>query len=281
MKRPTVSVIVIALNEERNLPGLLERLGFADEVVVVDGGSTDRTVAIARSFGVAVETRPFDTFAKQQNFALSLARGDWVLSLDADERPTDAMLSEITRRIRDDRFDAYRVRVRSTIFGRRVRFCGTQDDRQVRLARRGLVRWHGAVHETLECNGPIGQLHAWLDHDPLPDLETFLAKVHRYTTLEAAARVGRGEPPRRRDAWLAPPREALRRLIWKQGWWDGPRGWAFCLLSGLSEWVLADKHGRLWAAAAVCSEKSESCRAAMGIGKMPPRRSSAAVGVAA
>jgi glycosyltransferase involved in cell wall biosynthesis len=246
MKRPSLSVIVIALNEERNLPGLLDRLGFADEVVLVDGGSTDRTVAIARSYGAAVEVRSFDTFAQQQNFALSLARGAWVLSLDADERPTEAMIAEVSRRIVDDHYDAYRVRVRSTIFGRRLRFCGTQDDRQVRLARRSLVRWQGAVHETLECRGRVGQLRAWVDHDPLPDLAAFLTKMHRYTTLEAEARVIRGKPPRRRDVWLAPPREVLRRLVWKQGWWDGPRGWAFCLLSGLSEWVLARKHGRLW-----------------------------------
>lgn len=275
---PNLSVIVIALNEERNLPGLLQRLSFADEVVVIDGGSTDRTLAIARSHGATVETRPFDTFAKQQNFALSLARGEWVLSLDADERPTDAMVREIVRRIQDDRFDAYRVRIRSTIFGRRLRFCGTQDDRQVRLARRGLARWQGAVHETLECRGRIGQLRTWLDHDPLPDLDTFLAKMHRYTTLEAEARLARREPPRRRELWFAPPREVLRRLVWKQGWWDGPQGWAFCLLSGLSQWVLAEKHARLWAdanALATNPKFSPTRRAAL------PVRAKAATGVAA
>lgn len=280
MTRPRLSVIVIALNEERNLPGLLERLNFADEVVVVDGGSTDRTVAIARSYGAVAETRPFDTFAKQQNFALSRARGDWVLSLDADERPTDAMVKEIRRCIRDERYDAYRVRVRSTIFGRRVRFGGTQDDRQVRLARRGRVRWQGAVHETLECGGRIGQLRSWLDHDPLPDLATFLSKMHRYTTLEAEARLARGVPPRWRDAWLGPLREVLRRMVWKQGWWDGPQGWAFCLLSGLSEWILADKHARLWAAAAPGTHKHDVCREATCIA-MPKRRLSTVAGVAA
>src|SRR6185437_155420 len=114
--------------------------------------------------------RPFDNFARQQNYALSLARGDWVLSLDADERPTPEMIAEIGGRVRQARCDAFRVRVRSSIFGRLMRFSGTQDDRQVRLVRRGRARWQGDVHETLEVAGAVGQLRSWLDHDPLPNL---------------------------------------------------------------------------------------------------------------
>lgn len=244
--KPTVSVIIIAQNEERNLPGMLRALDWPDEIVMVDGGSTDATVEIARSFGVKVFERPFDNFARQQNYALSLPTGDWILSLDADERPTAAMIEEIQRATLDERFSAYRVRVRSSIFGRRLRFSGTQDDRQVRLVRRGRAHWTGEVHETLETDGLIGQLRSWLDHDPLPDLPAFLTKMNRYTTLAAEARVTAWLPPQRRDLWIAPAREVFRRLIWKQGLWDGPEGWAFCLLSGLSEWVLADKHRRLW-----------------------------------
>ncbi|OYV93402.1 MAG: hypothetical protein B7Z73_03535, partial [Planctomycetia bacterium 21-64-5] len=116
----------------------------------------------------------------------------------------------------------------------------------LRLVRRGRARWQGKVHESLEVKGAVGQLHTWLDHDPLPTLASFLGKMHRYTTLAAEARIERNRAPRRADAWFAPAREIFRRLIWKQGIWDGPQGWAFCLLSGLSEWVLADKHRRLW-----------------------------------
>jgi glycosyltransferase involved in cell wall biosynthesis len=246
MNRPAISVICITLNEERNLPGLLDRLNWADEVVVVDGGSRDATCAVARSRGARVCQRPFDNFARQQNFALSLARGDWVLSLDADERPTTEMIAEIRQRVRDTRYDAFRVRIRSSIFGRVMRFSGTQDDRQVRLVRRGQARWQGEVHETLETTGAVGQLHSWLDHDPLPNLAAFLTKMHRYTTLAAEARVAGNRAPRGADAWLSPAREVFRRLIWKQGLCDGPEGWCFCLLSGLSEWVLAHKHRRLW-----------------------------------
>jgi glycosyltransferase involved in cell wall biosynthesis len=244
--RPTLSVIIIAQDEERNLPGLLATLTWPDEIVLVDGGSTDATAAIARSFGARVHTRPFDDFCRQQNHALSLARGDWVLSLDADERPTLAMVAEIGRRLPRCRENAFRARIRSSIFGRRMRFSGTQDDRQVRLVRRECAHWAGEVHEKLECRGPIGQLRHWLDHDPLPDLAAFLTKMHRYTTLAACGRLSEGLLPRRRDAWISTVREIFRRLIWKQGILDGPEGWAFCLLSGLSEWVLADTHRKLW-----------------------------------
>jgi glycosyltransferase involved in cell wall biosynthesis len=244
---PTVSVTIIAQNEERNLPGLLATLTWPDEIIVVDGGSTDATAAIARSFGARVEMRPFDDFCRQQNHALSLAECDWVLSLDADERPTPAMVAEIRRRLPNCRENAFRARIRSTIFGRPLRFSGTQDDRQVRLARRRLARWTGEVHETLETSGPIGQLRNWLDHDPLPDLAVFLTKMHNYTTLAADRRLTQAQPPRFRDPWLNPAREIFRRLIWKQGIFDGPEGWAFCLLSGLSDWVLADTHRKAWA----------------------------------
>ena len=92
----------------------------------------------------------------------------------------------------------------------------------------------------------------------MPDLHAFLAKTHRYTSLEAHARVAAGQRPSRRDAWIAPPREVIRRLLWKQGLLDGPEGWAFCLLSGLSEWILARGHRRLWQAARQATPPEES-----------------------
>ena len=228
------------------MPGLLKRLDWVDEIVVVDGGSRDATVQIARAHGCRVTSRRFDTFARQRNHTLRLAGGDWVLSIDADERPTPRMAAEIRRRIVDTRADAFRVPIRSTIFGRRFRGSGTQDDCPLRLFRRRAGRWIGDVHEVLRITGRVQRLQSWLMHETTPDLETYLTKMHRYTTLEAGARVAAGLRPRWRDTWLAPPREVLRRLIWKRGLLDGPAGWAFCVLSGVSQWVLAREHRRIW-----------------------------------
>ena len=220
--RPTITAALITLNEEQNLSELLPLLDWTDEIVVVDGGSRDATVQVARSHGCRVLSRRFDTFTRQRNRALQLARGDWVFSIDADERPGPRLIAEIRRSVWAARHDAFRVPIRSTIFGRPLRRCGTQDDRPVRLFRRGAARWTGDVHETLQVAGRVGRLQSWLTHNTLPDLESFLAKMHRYTLLEAAARTVAGQRPHWRDAWIAPVREIARRLLWKQGLLDGP-----------------------------------------------------------
>jgi len=244
--RPTITAAIIALNEAGNLAELLPRLDWVDEVVVVDGGSRDRTREVARAHGCRVLVRELESFAAQRNYALALARSPWVLSIDADERPTPRLVEEIGRRIGGDRYAAFRIGIRSRIFGRRMRWSGTQDDLPVRLFRRESARWMGDVHEVLRVAGRVGRLRCGLEHNTHPDLDAFFSKVHRYTALEARARVAAGRAPRPLDPWLAPPREVFRRLIWKLGILDGPHGWAFCLLSGLSEWVLAERHRRYW-----------------------------------
>ena len=245
----SISAALITLNEARNLTELLPRLAWVDEVVVVDGGSEDGTADIARGHGCRVVVHPFDTFAAQRNRAIDLAREEWVLSIDADERPTDALIAEVPYRIAG-LHEAFRVPIKSRIFGRPFRHSGTQDDRPIRLFRRARARWVGDVHEVLAIDGLIGILHGPLEHDTLADLPTFLRKMHRYTTLEASHRVAAGRPPRVRDRWLAPPLEVARRLIYKGGILDGTAGVAFGLLSGLSKWVEADKHRKLWRDAA-------------------------------
>lgn len=246
ISQPRLTVAILALNEERNLAELLPQLTWADETLVVDGGSRDRSREVAVQYGARVLWRRFDDFAAQRNHALDAATGEWVLMLDADERPTPRLVSEIAWRIATEKHAAYRTPIRSQIFGRQMRYSGTQDDQPIRLVRRNAARWHGAVHEACRVEGRIGRLRNWLRHCTLPSAEAFLDKMHRYTRLEAAARVARQEPPRRRDAWIAPPREVCRRLFWKLGVLDGPEGWAFCALSGLSAWVGAREHWKQW-----------------------------------
>lgn len=244
--RPTITAAIIALNEERNLAALLPRLAWVDEVLVVDGGSSDATMEIARGHGCRVVQRRFDSFARQRNHAIGLAACDWILSLDADETPSPLLAAEIGERICSARHAAFRLPIRSTIMGSPLRRCGTQDDRPVRLFRAASARWVGDVHERLEVDGRVGTLRHWLSHGTQANIDVFLRKMHHYTTLEARSRVEAGLAPGRLDTWLAPSREIFRRLIYKQGILDGPAGWKFCLLSGLYEWVLADRHRRFW-----------------------------------
>ena len=243
---PTITAAIIAQDEAANLNELLPQLEWIDEIVVVDGGSNDATERVARSAGCRVAVRSFDSFARQRNHALQLAGGDWVLSIDADERPSQRLAAEIRRRISQARWTGFRVPIRSSIFGRPLRRSGTQGDLPVRLVRRNGARWIGDVHEVLEVPGRVGRLESWLEHRTLANLEVFRTKMNHYTTLAARARVSAGQRPRLSDALIGPVREFARRLVWKQGFLDGPAGWRFCLLSGHSEWVLAKKHRHLW-----------------------------------
>lgn len=244
-----VAAALIVLNEAERLRTLLPALDWADEIVVVDSGSTDGTAELARRHGCRVVVREFDNYCNQRNVAIGLTDCEWVLSIDADEMPTPRLAEEIRQRIEQPRPVAFHVPIRSRIFGRRMRFSGTQDDAPIRLFRSDAARWRGAVHEVLGVTGPIGRLRHGIDHETLPDLQAFLTKLNRYTSLEAEARLARGERPRWLDPWTRPAVEVFRRLVWKQGIWDGPEGWLFCGLSGLSAWVLCDKHRRLWQAA--------------------------------
>lgn len=249
MSDPTsVTAVVIALNEAARLPGWLAAVAWADERLVIDGGSTDATVEIAQRAGARVVQRRFDYFTPQRNFALRQASSQWVMFVDADERPTPALAAEIRRRLPGCRQDAFRLKIRSSIFGRRFRFSGTQDDRPVRLVRRDRAEWVGGVHTALNTPGAKGEMQGWIDHETMPDWTSYWSKVERYTTLDAQLRVAAGRPPVWHAPWLLPAREIARRLLWKHGWLDGPRGWAFCLASGLSEWELATKHRRFWQA---------------------------------
>jgi glycosyltransferase involved in cell wall biosynthesis len=243
---PTISAVVLVLNERDHLQTLLPQLAWCDETLVVDGGSTDGSAETAAALGARVVRRSFDDFARQRNAALDAAGGDWVFFVDADERSTPRLAAEIRRRTAVERRVGYRVPIRSTIFGRTFRFSGTQNDCPLRLVRRDAGRWVGAVHERFAARGPIGRLETPLGHITLPTIRSFLSKMQRYTALAAAARVAGGVAPRWSDSWIRPPLEVFRRLVWKQGWLDGPEGFAFCGLSGLSEWLLARQHRRRW-----------------------------------
>lgn len=229
-----LSAAVIVLNEEQHIRPLLESLRWVDEVVVVDGGSTDNTLRYVAGFPVTVIQRPFDHFAAQRNVAIDACHGDWVLSIDADERPAKGFRRELVARLDHPRFDAYRIPIRSRLFGRPVRFGGTQDDRPIRLFRREASYWSAEVHETLCGCRKVGRFHHGFSHETIPDLAVFLEKMHRYLSLQNTQETTQTSWSK---ALSAAAFETARRLFWKQGLLDGPHAWAFAGLSGLSQWM--------------------------------------------
>jgi glycosyltransferase involved in cell wall biosynthesis len=232
---PSITALILARDEELELPECLASLGWADEVViVVDAASSDATLDIARKRADRVLVRPFDHFAAQRNAGLELARGDWIFSIDADERATPSLAEEIRRLIPLTGYAGFRVPIRSIILGRPFRFSGTQRDLPTRLFRRNAGRWIGTVHETVDLQGSLGTLRGHLLHRSLNTMTEFLAKIDHYTTLEARAMHAQGVPSRARDLALGPLWTFLKLFLARQGFRDGLEGLYFCALSAAS-----------------------------------------------
>jgi len=237
MASPSLSALVVARDEEANLESWLASTRFADErIVVVDARSRDATLEIARRGADRVVVREFDNFAAQRNAGLELARGEWILSLDADERIPAPLAREIQTVLADRQNPhvAFRIPIRSEILGRPFTHSGTQDDLPVRLFRAGCGRWTGMVHETVAIRGSIGRLENPIDHRTLPDVRSFLRKIEEYTTLEALNLHQAGRRYRTSELAFRPVWTFLKLYLAKQGFRDGLEGLMFCVLSGVS-----------------------------------------------
>ena len=227
----SLSVIVITHNESARLRACLESVAFADEVVVVDNGSTDDTVAIARAMGARVSQTPdWPGFGPQKNRALDLATRDWVLSVDADERVTPGLREQIQAAIGAQQFDAYTVNRRSSYCGQYMAHSGWYPDRLLRLFRRGAGRFSDAlVHESLEVKGPVGQLEGELLHESYSSFEAVLDKMNRYSSAGAQALHRKGVKGSLGKALGHGLWAFLRTYVVKRGFLDGRLGLALAV----------------------------------------------------
>ena len=224
---PRLSLAVITRDEERNLPRLLERARqFVDELVIVDSGSTDRTVSIAREFGARVIEADWPGFGRQKQRALEACSGDWILSLDADEFPDEELVSALARVTRGEggRYGAYMIDRLTEYQGAFVRHAWSPDW-VVRLVRRGAGRWdEKPVHEKMIVQGPIGRLPGHLLHYSYENL------TDHYQRLVGYARSGAEHLDRKGYRFCAtqlvarPLGAFLRRYLLKRGFRDGVRG---------------------------------------------------------
>lgn len=191
---PRLSAIVIAKNEARNIEACLDSLAFCDERIVVDGGSDDETAALAKAKGAQVTiAKEWRGFGPQKNLALSLASGDWVLSLDADERVSDKLAGDIKRAMAASSADGYEMPRLSTFCGKPMRHSGWYPDYVLRLFRRGKARFSDdLVHERVICDGVVQRLKEPLIHHPVERLEDSLSRMDRYSTARAEMIVSSG-----------------------------------------------------------------------------------------
>jgi glycosyltransferase involved in cell wall biosynthesis len=242
----TLSVVIAVRDEERMLPGCLRRLTFADEVVVlVDDRTTDRSAELAREAGAHVVHHQFTTFADLKNAALDAATGDWLLALDADERVSRALASEVTTAT-GRRLDAYRIRRANYFYGQLMRYGGWQD-RPIRLVRRGWGRFVGDIHEVLKPVGThagIGELSEPLVHFSHRSVLDNLVKTATFSDVHARSLLANGSPPvTSRRLYVAVAAELLHRLVLRRAWRDGVPGVIEALYQPLSALSV---QARLW-----------------------------------
>jgi glycosyltransferase involved in cell wall biosynthesis len=222
---PRLSAIVITHNEARNIEDCLESLAFCDERIVVDGGSTDDTASRARQKGARVIEHPFAGFGPQKNFALSQASGEWILSLDADERVSPALARAIAAAKEAGDKAGYEMPRLSTFCGREMRHSGWYPDYVLRLFRKSAGRFsNDAVHERVICDGPVARLAEPLIHHPVHRLEDALSRMDRYSTAGAGMLVESGRRVGFMTGILRGFWSFFRTYILRAGFLDGREG---------------------------------------------------------
>ena len=236
MTKPAVSVVILTHNEEEKIGAALASVAWADEILVADSASTDRTLEIAAQFGATVLQIPFTGFGALRQAATAHARHPWVFSLDADERCPPVLRDEIFRTIADPAAaDAYLVPRLKAFLGRQIRHGGWFPDyRQPQLFRRHAVtyRERDLVHEGYEVHGRLGRLRESLEQVPYRDLSEAIQKMDRYTSLNAQQHHARG----RRSGPLAAVAHGVwafaKSYLFQRGFLDGQAGFVVALLRG-------------------------------------------------
>ena len=227
---PELSAIIITRDEERNIRECLESIKWADEIIVLDSGSTDGTVGICREYTEKVHETDWPGFGVQKNRALQKATGEWVLLVDADERVTEELRTEIEAAMVRGQYDGYRMPHMSSYCGRFMRHGGWWPDMVTRLFRRGCGEFtESLVHERLLVSGRIGALKTPLIHYAFHDLEEVIERMNEYSTAGARMRLKEGERGSvgraiRHGLWMF-----FRVYILKAGFLDGREGFMLAI----------------------------------------------------
>jgi glycosyltransferase involved in cell wall biosynthesis len=242
-----VSACLITLNEEENLPRALASLaGIADEIVVVDSGSTDRTEEIARQHGAAFFSRAWTNYADQKNFAAECAGNDWILSLDADEELSSVLqTSLLSWKKHTPEFCVCEMARRTWYLGAWIKHSGWYPDFQRRLYRRDAAEFSGIIHESLRFEGKAERLSGDLLHYTVRSFVEHEANVERYTTLAAQQMFGQGKRQWRAALWLATPWSLFQNFVLRGGFLDGYRGALIAQMAARSVRLKYAKLGKL------------------------------------
>ena len=250
---PLLSVAIVTFNEEENLARTLATVAWADQIVIVDSGSTDRTAEIARSFNATVIERSWTGFADQKNFALSQCTGDWLLSLDADEELSPDLQQQIRQTLSAlSAVDAYYLKRRNLFLGRWIKHGGFYPDPKLRLFRRNvalLPQFEARpVHETIRFSGPTATLDGDILHHAYPTLSSYIEHMDRYSSLGAELLVEQGRTSANIFTFFArivifPMLGFKWNYVFRLGFLDGREGFLLNLYhAAYSSW----KYAKAW-----------------------------------
>jgi glycosyltransferase involved in cell wall biosynthesis len=242
---PPLTVTIITLNEAAHIGAAIDSAAFADEILVVDSGSSDETAGIARTRGARVLTRAWTGYVDQKNFAAGQASHDWILSLDADERIPAALAGEVRGVLAGEPpYHGYRVPRVTFHLGRWIRTTDFYPDYQTRLYDRRFARWRGRyVHESVSVDGPSGRLKHDLEHYSFADLRDQIARINQYSTLAARQMYEAGRRTGPIEILVHPPAAFLRNYVLRRGFLDGSAGLTISLMNA---WSVGLKFMKLW-----------------------------------
>ena len=238
-----LSLCVITRDAAGMLADCLASAAFAGEVVVVDSGSRDDTVEIARRFGARVIERDWPGFGAQKAFAVAAATNDWVLCLDADERVTPGLAAAIAAAVASPTAGAYAMARRNRFLGRWLAHGEGYPDWNVRLFDRRRARWStDPVHEHVVADGTVSRISGDLLHESAESLDAYIAKQNRYTTLQAEAMHARGERASALRLVASPLARFLRFYVLRLGFLDGTAGFVHIAIGAFASFM---KHAKL------------------------------------
>lgn len=240
-----ISAVIITLNEEKNIERCLRSLeGIADEIVVADSFSTDKTVQIAERYGARIVQQAFLGYRDQKNFVTGQATNDWILSLDADEALSPELQQSIRTERENFRYDAYRFARLTNYCGKWIKHSGWYPDKKIRLYDRRKGSWGGEkVHEYWEPgkDAQVGELSGDLQHYSFYTSEEHLRQIEKFTELSARENVAKGKNYNLIDVYLRPVWNFIANYIFRLGFMDGSAGYRVCKLSAYASYLKYSK----------------------------------------
>lgn len=239
-----ISAIIPTLNEEIHIADAIKSASFADEIIVIDSFSTDKTLEIAEKMNVKIIKRKFDDFSSQKNYAISHAKHSWIYILDADERVTKEVKAEVLEAIKNPNgFVGFYVRRTFYFAGKKINYCGWQRDKVVRLFLKEHCKYTGVVHETITTKGALGFFNHKIDHFSYRSYDHYIAKMNHYGQLRAEELLAKGKKVNIYHVLVKPPARFFIHYFIRLGFLDGFAGF---LVAKTQAYGVLTRYIKLW-----------------------------------